>query len=267
MNGYIEFAAISGPVTHKEILFGLYLPREYYQAPGRKFPVMYYLHGLNEDYTSNIETVAGYMEKAVEKDMADPMIIVTPDGYTNSMWMDSIDGKKPSETNLIKELIPYIEKTYRVIPDREKRIIAGFSMGGYGAIRYAMKMPEYFGMCISMDGAIHTLKTFKQFRSDIFCDNFHENYAYFNANSVYELAEKNADKVRGRVDFFILVGVLTIFNDRFCDHMKALKMPIADACFIKTGCDHDVQCMLEKAGARLLRWIREPVSYGSGTDI
>jgi endo-1,4-beta-xylanase len=258
MNGHIEFTAIRGPVTRKEISFGLYLPGEYHQTPGRKFPVMYYLHGLNEDYTANIEIVAGYMEKAVEQGMADPMIIVTPDGYNNSMWMDSIDGKKPSETNLIKELIPYIERTYRVIPDRENRIIAGFSMGGYGAIRYAMKLPEYFGRCISMDGAIHTLKTFKQFRSDIFCENFHENSAYFNANNVYELAEKNVDKVRGRVDFFILVGVLTTFNDRFCDHMKALNMPIADGCFIKTGCDHDVQCMLEKEGVRLLRWMASP---------
>jgi len=260
MNGHIEFTSIEGPLTGKEILFGIYLPREYHQEPDRKFPIIYLLHGLNEDCTFNIEIMAEYMEKAGEKGLTDPMIIVAPDGYANSMWIDSIDGKKPAETNLVKELIPYIETTCRVIPDREKRIIAGFSMGGLGAIRYALKLPDYFSMCISMDGAIHTLKTFTAMRRDIFIENFHKDIDYFTAHCVYELARKNADKVRHKVDFFMLVGVLETLNDRFRRHMNAVKIPIEDPYFIKTGCDHDIQQMLEKEGFRLFGWIQANLS-------
>ena len=46
------------------------------------------------------------------------------------------------ETTVIKELIPYIDKTYRTIASRTGRAIQGMSMGGFGAMRLALKYPE-----------------------------------------------------------------------------------------------------------------------------
>lgn len=266
MNGQIEFNSITGPLTQKEIVFGVYLPKAYQEAPARQFPVIYFLHGLKQDYTDLIEPLAACLETAVETGAAPPMILVTPDGYTDSMWMDSIDGKKPAETCLIKELIPHIETAYPVIPDRENRIIAGFSMGGFGAFRLAFKLPERFGMCISMDGAIHSLKTFKKTRKAIFRENFNDDEEYFNRNGVYALAKKNADTIRASVDFFVLTGVQEVLNDRFRRYMATLNIPIQDPCYIKTGCQHDARQILEKEGLGLFSWIRDHLSQGPGTE-
>ena len=71
------------------------------------------------------------------------MIIVTPDGFT-SFYINTADGKLNYEDFFIKELIPHIEKTYKVKAEKRFRGIAGLSMGGYGALMYALKYPNLF---------------------------------------------------------------------------------------------------------------------------
>jgi putative tributyrin esterase len=58
------------------------------------------------------------------------------------------------ESYIIKELIPEIDKTYRTIATRDGRIIAGLSMGGYGALKFGLKYPELFSLAGSFSGAI-----------------------------------------------------------------------------------------------------------------
>jgi pimeloyl-ACP methyl ester carboxylesterase len=151
--------------------------------------------------------------------------------------------------------MPHIEDTYRVIPDRRQRIIAGFSMGGYGAIRYALKFPDLFSMCISMDGAIHNLKSIKAIRGPIFTEIFEEDGDYFESQCVFELARQNAQRVNGKVFFIILVGLLRSFNQRFRRHMAVSGLPIQDRYYIETGCEHDAACILERQRQRLVAQI------------
>lgn len=265
MNGHIQFTSIYGQITRKEISFGIYLPENYQKDSHACFPVLYHLHGLNEDCNAHLETLARTLEQGIAQGVVPPMAVVAPHGYSNSMWVDSKDGGKPAETNVIRELLPHIETTYRAIPDRCQRIISGFSMGGYGAIRYALKFPELFSMCISMDGAIHNLKSLKTIRGPIFTEIFEKDEDYFKSQCVFELAKQNVRQVRGKVFFILLVGLLRSFNERFRRHMIVSGLPILDRYYIETGCQHDAGCILERHGQWLFTQIGAHLSGKSNS--
>lgn len=78
-------------------------------------------------------------------------VIVMPSASTT--WY--VDRKENMESAIIKDLIPQIEKTYRVMNDRAGRVIGGESMGGYGSLRFVLKYPEMFAAAALMSPAIY----------------------------------------------------------------------------------------------------------------
>lgn len=261
MRGSIEYTFMNGPLTGRPIRFGLYLPENYYPDAHERFPVLYFLHGLNETHTDNLQMVAETLEAAVDLGVARPMLVVTPDGYLNSMWVDSKSGHKPAETNLIRELIPHIENAYRCIADRRHRIIGGFSMGGYGACRMAVSFPELFHTCFSMDGALHTLKTFKSIRRPVFAEIFENDEDYFREYGLYETAAKNRSVLGGH-QFHMLVGLLKSFNDRFRRLFGEIGLFISDDHYRLTGCGHDAACILQQQGINLFNALEQRMAAG-----
>lgn len=266
MKGHVAYFRFQGPLTLKEIKFGVYLPAEYERQQQERFPVLYFLHGLNEDYTSNIIPVVAAIETSMAAGLLPPVVVVTPDGHTNSMWVDSKDGRRPAETQVIKEIIPYVDKTFRILPGGRNRIIGGFSMGGYGALHYALKYPDHFRACISLDGAIHTLRTFRAIRKDIFTENFGADEQYFRSHCVYEIAKQNIEEVRDKVLFFIGVGVLVSFNRRFKRYLQDLGITVGQGHYIETDCNHDVACILNRWGKDLFTRIGHCLSSVTRTD-
>jgi len=117
-------------------------------VPG-PFPVLYLLHGYSDDHTgwvrrSNVER---YAERY-------PMIIIMPDGqhgwYTDAASMPYAKF----ETHLADELVGFVDTTFSTIADRRGRAIAGLSMGGYGALKLAVKHPDKFCAGHSFSGAV-----------------------------------------------------------------------------------------------------------------
>ena len=117
-------------------------------APG-PCAVLYLLHGLSDDHTSwtrrtSIERHIGGL----------PLIVVMPNGergfYTNSQ----ADPQAAYETNLVHDIVGFVDRTFRTIPTREGRVIAGLSMGGYGAAKLALKYPDIFCAGVSHSGAV-----------------------------------------------------------------------------------------------------------------
>lgn len=109
----------------------VYVPAEYEKNPKKKYPVLYLLHGWGEDENgwSVQGHVANIMDGLIASGKSVPMIIVMPSGdiKTNS------DVRKASgdiTDILIKDLIPYIDKTFRTYTDRDHRAMAGLSRGG-----------------------------------------------------------------------------------------------------------------------------------------
>ena len=92
-----------------------------------------------------VSRLVTYFDRAVRSAYIPPVIVVFPNGLAESMWCDSKDGRVPMETIVVKELLPYIDRTFRTIASREGRMIEGFSMGGYGAARLGLKHHELFG--------------------------------------------------------------------------------------------------------------------------
>ena len=135
-----------------QLSLGIYLPPGYEKQPKKRYPVVYWLHGYSGWKNTTGMTDWGDREaevtinKLIESGAVEPMIIVMPDGsnrfggsfYTNSYttgnWEDFIAHELPE----------YIDSNYRSIPKPESRGIAGHSMGGYGALKIAMKHPDIF---------------------------------------------------------------------------------------------------------------------------
>lgn len=123
-----------------------------YQRPGnteKKFPVVYLLHGYTGHFTNWIERtrVALY---ATHYDLFIVMVEGENGWYTDSV---SVPNDK-FESYILQELMPDVEKRFRVSAERDGRAIAGLSMGGYGALKFGFKYPTRFGMVASMSGAL-----------------------------------------------------------------------------------------------------------------
>ncbi|MGH8224085.1 MAG: alpha/beta hydrolase, partial [Woeseiaceae bacterium] len=69
-----------------------------------------------------------------------------------SWW---VDGVEPIESAFFSDLLPDVRKKYSVSDEREARVVAGFSMGGYGAMRFALAHPERFGGAILLSPALY----------------------------------------------------------------------------------------------------------------
>jgi S-formylglutathione hydrolase FrmB len=121
------------------------LPPSYDTQKTRRYPVLYFLHGLGDNEQSLVNS-GGFnlIEDLWEQRQLGEFLIVTPDG-DRSFYINSRDGQRRYEDFLVQEFLPGIERRYRTRAERRYRGIAGVSMGGYGALRLALRYPELFG--------------------------------------------------------------------------------------------------------------------------
>jgi len=127
---------------------GVLLPPSYFSAPGRRFPVVYLLHGLGPREHGHLGT-AGVQRAAfrqMEQGELPELILVAVDGTTS--LGGSYYARSPTtgdfETYVVREIVGAVDARYRTRADAAQRAIAGFSMGGHGAIKLAMKYPGLF---------------------------------------------------------------------------------------------------------------------------
>lgn len=186
--------------------FGLYLPPEYHKEK-RKYKVLYWLHGKRGDEGEGYRYgVVKTLDKAVRDGKIESMIMVLVNGTPFSMYSDYSDGTVPAESTLIKELIPFIDGNYRTLKDRSGRGIEGFSMGGNGALKIALKYPELFSTIVSCGGSFHDLKSIKKNRKSIFEEVFGSDDDYYEKNSCFYLAGRNLEKIKGLISIKTVVG-------------------------------------------------------------
>lgn len=141
-----EFHLDQGNVLEKMISFTAIVPEG---KPG-PFPVFYLLHGLSDDHT------AWTRRTSIERYVAGlPLIVVMPNGE-RGFYTDAKDRPKAAyETNLVKDIVGFVDRVFQTIPTREGRVIAGLSMGGYGAVKLALKYPGLFCAGVSHSGAVN----------------------------------------------------------------------------------------------------------------
>ena len=117
-------------------------------GPG-PFPVWYLLHGLSDDHTA--WTRRTLLEQYVERL---PLIVVMPDGGRGFYTDSATEPAGAFETFLLRDLIGFVDRTFQTRAERAGRVIAGLSMGGYGAIKLALKFPDVFCAAASHSGAL-----------------------------------------------------------------------------------------------------------------
>ncbi len=126
----------------------IYLPPGY-NASRLAYPVLYLLHGSGGDETS-WRTGLEVLDAQIRAGKVPSAIAVAP--RAASWWVDTVE---PFERALIGELVPFVDKTYRTIPSRGGRAVAGFSMGGFGALRYALTYPDRFAAAVLLSPALY----------------------------------------------------------------------------------------------------------------
>ena len=163
-----EKQVIKSAILNKEVHYSIFLPSDYYTSE-RAYPVTYLLHGYGDadDGWIQFGEVNRLADDAIKAGKIPPMIIVTPDGFT-SFYINTADGKLNYEDFFIKELIPHIEKTYKVKAEKRFRGIAGLSMGGYGALMYALKYPNLFVASAPLSAAVWTDNDIINLNEDMF---------------------------------------------------------------------------------------------------
>src|SRR4051794_12157651 len=119
------------------------LPSDYASSPARRYPALYLLHALN--YNENTWLDLSDVEKFTASYTADKAaIVVMPDGGPQGWYSDWPGGEELWETYHLQRVIPAIDARFRTLADRAHRAVAGFSMGGYGALLYAARHPDLF---------------------------------------------------------------------------------------------------------------------------
>ncbi|MBN2007956.1 esterase family protein [candidate division KSB1 bacterium] len=126
--------------------YAIYLPPDY-ETSQRYYPVLYLLHGGGDDQTGWIQfgEVLRIADKAINDGSATPMVIIMPDANTGRRgYFNDLTGDWRYEDFFFDELMPYVEKMYRIKTEKRYRAVAGLSMGGGGTFIYALHRPDLF---------------------------------------------------------------------------------------------------------------------------
>jgi enterochelin esterase-like enzyme len=164
-HGTLSLVWFQSPTAKLTRRMHVYTPPGYEESTGR-YPVLYLLHGGGGDETewNNQGRMSQIMDNLIAQGKAKPMIVVMPNGHVNRAAAlgafpapvpapPSVYSMVPGQTlaapglyeeSLVKDIIPYIEKHYRVVANKENRAIAGLSMGGGHTVRTTLTNPGLF---------------------------------------------------------------------------------------------------------------------------
>lgn len=126
--------------------YSVSLPADYCTSDQR-YPVLFALHGRDQTNATFL-LEAERLRAAVDAGALRDVVIVTPDSALDGRW----EGRYA--TDVVDELLPHVEQTYRVLPGAEHRLLVGWSMGGHGAFRLGVEHPATFAAVWSVDGAM-----------------------------------------------------------------------------------------------------------------
>ena len=142
--------------------YNVYLPAGYIDSD-RHYPVIYLLHGRGDNMDAWLNIHATLDQMIAAHDIP-ALIAVMPDMpsserasyYVDSQYTGTDYPAEPVESAFFRDLIPHIDATYRTLTDRSGRLVGGYSMGGYGALRYALAYPDAFAGALVLSPAVYT---------------------------------------------------------------------------------------------------------------
>lgn len=250
--GDLKFKTFHSGTIQGDVSYMIYLPPDYERDKDTRYPVLYQLPASGGTPRRDGPQVTGRIDKAIRAKRIAPMIVVAVNGLAgNTMYADTHDGQYPLESVIIRDLIPHIDSTYRTVADRAGRGVNGFSMGGFGAAHLGFKYPDVFGVDSIMappliEPGLKGLPA--QAWGRLFPTAMDGDMDYWKTNNPFELAVKNADKLRDRT--FIRI-VAHSENEHWlapqCEKLHRIlvdQMIQHEYCFLVNVKSHNpIQCM------------------------
>jgi S-formylglutathione hydrolase FrmB len=140
----IECKPLPSRILGHLVNYCVVLPPSYDSDKARKFPVLYFFHGLGDNEQMFVHGGAfNLVQDLWERKEIGEFLIVTPEAGA-TFYINSHSGKVRYEDFLVQEFLPAIESRYRIYPGRANRGVSGVSMGGYGALHLGFRHPELF---------------------------------------------------------------------------------------------------------------------------
>ena len=152
--GRAECRSVPSNILGRKVPYCVLLPPSYDADNSRRYPVLYFLHGLGEN-EQVLPNSGGWnlIQDLWDQKRIGEFLIVTPDAG-RSFYINSRDGRVRYEDFFVREFLPYIESHYRIRADRVHRGISGVSMGGYGSLRFGFRYPQLFGSVSAHSAAL-----------------------------------------------------------------------------------------------------------------
>lgn len=209
-------------VLGKATSMNVVIPQEPLDKSRPPYPVLYLLHGLSDDHTiwerrTSIERYATMYD----------LVVVMPNG-DRGFYTDALNGF-PYWTMLSEELPNVVRNLFPVSQKREETFAAGLSMGGYGALKLALRKPEMFGGAVGISSVadipnwlLNRYNTPEM--KNIFGD---KDRVIQEGNDLFALAEKTA-KMANPPKIMSICGTEDFLYDdnaKFRDFMKSIKYP------------------------------------------
>jgi enterochelin esterase-like enzyme len=204
-------ASLPSKILKADRKYAVYLPPDYERSE-RSYPVLYLLHGSGDDQTGWVQfgEVLQITDAAIREGKATPMIIIMPDANTGRRgYSNDLTGEWRYEDFFFQELMPFVEKKYRIKSEKRYRAVAGLSMGGFGSFMYALHHPELFSSACPLSaatGITDTVGAKKKIREQnpALPDSTIDNYV--KSQSVLSLLNHMPDAQKKAVRWFIDCG-------------------------------------------------------------
>ena len=207
----IDCNALKSRILGETVHFCVLLPPSY-DSEAKRYPVLYFLHGLGENEQTLFKTGGwNLIEDLRQQHKIGDFLIVTPEAKA-SFYINSADGKVRYSDFFLQEFMPYIEAKYRIQRERKTRAITGISMGGYGALRFAFAYPEMFSAVSAqsaalmtespqeLDAALHAGTPLGKLLGSVFGNPI--SVPHWNENNPFSLAKKNKTAIGRQAIYF-----------------------------------------------------------------
>jgi enterochelin esterase-like enzyme len=164
-SGTLTTATAPSAALGEDIDYTVYLPAGYDRRENRdaRYPVLYLLHGRGDTMQAWTQ-VKSDLDELIAAGTVPPVIAVLPDApwsdrggyYVDSGYTGAGPGPgRPVETAFTQDLVDHVDGTYRTAAHRGARLVGGYSMGGYGALRYALAHPSLFAHALVLSPAVY----------------------------------------------------------------------------------------------------------------
>jgi endo-1,4-beta-xylanase len=261
-----QYQTFASKVLGQQVSYLIWLPPEYEKEAAKRYPVIYWLHGMGANQRGGASLYAPQVAAAIQQGKLPPCIVVSVNGMVRSFYCDSTDGRVPMESVIIKDLIPHIDATYRTQATREGRVIEGYSMGGYGAAHLGFKYPELFGTVVVNAGALLDPNMPNPPREGPMFAVFGENNERRVAEFPLTLVRQNAEKLRGHTHIRVGCGSEDHLLPRNQElHDLLTQLGIEHEFEIVPGIAHDSPGYYRKLGTDVFAFHRKALSVTTPT--